>query len=97
MAASSTFDILIAARELEAVGVERLQTDAIAGTVRQATADREALTKADLAGLETQLRNTLATNTAPASLRAEIGTLRWAVGLLAAVMFAVGLRVFGLI
>ena len=101
------FDTLSAARELEAAGIERRQAEAIAGTVRQATiADREALaTKADLLELETRLRDGLATKADLAGLatkaelaavRSELATIRWAIGLLAAFMFAIGLRVFGL-
>ena len=99
---ANTFDTLSASRALEAAGIERRQAEAIAGTVRQATAaDREALaTKADLAELETRLSNTLATKADKADLaglRAELGTIRWTVGLIAAFLFAIGLRVFGLI
>ena len=32
-----------------------------------------------------------------AGVRAELGTIRWTVGLIAAFLFAIGLRVFGLI
>ena len=99
---ANTFDTLSASRALEAAGIERRQAEAIAGTVRQATAaDREALaTKADLAELEARLLNTLATKADKADLaglRAELGTIRWTVGLIAAFLFAIGLRVFGLI
>ena len=100
---TAAFDTLSAARALETAGIERKQAEAIAGTVRQATAaDREALaTKADLdaalAGLETRLRADLATKADLASVRAEFGTIRWSIGLLAAFMFAIGLRVFGIL
>ena len=55
--ASTTFDTLTAARDLEAAGVDRRQAEAIAGTVRQAiNADRDTLaTQADLAGLESRI------------------------------------------
>ena len=90
----------------EAAGIERRQ--AIAGTVRTAAADREALAtkadlaelRADLAELETRLTarmDTFATKADLASVRAELGTIRWSVGLIAALLFAIGLRVFGLI
>ena len=39
----------------------------------------------------------LATKADLASVRAELGTIRWTVGLIAAFLFAIGLRVFGLI
>ena len=102
------FDTLSAARELEAAGIERRQAEAIAGTVRQATiADREALatkadlvgfaTKADLVGLATKADLAgLATKADLAAVRSELATIRWSIGLLAAFMFAIGLRVFGL-
>ena len=59
---ASTFDTLTASRDLEAAGIERRQAEAIAGTVRQATAaDREALaTKADLAELRAATKADLA-------------------------------------
>ena len=94
---AATFDTLSAARALKAAGIEPEHAEAIAGTVRQATAaDRDALaTKADLAELETRLR--AAAQADIAGLRAELGTVRWTVGLIAAFLFAIGLRVFGLI
>ena len=71
-------------------------------------AELRASTKADLAMLETRLTNTLATKAelqatkddlgaAIASVRGELGILRWAVGLSAAFLFAIVVRVFGLI
>ena len=62
-------------------------------------------TKADLdvaiAGLETRLRTDLATTTDLQALegrmRAEPGTVRWTIGLLAAFVCTIGLRVFGLL
>ena len=58
--------------------------------------------KGDVAALRTELKTDVAalrteTKAAIASLRAELGTIRWAVGLMAAFTFAIGLRVFGLI
>ena len=99
---AAAFDTLTAARDLEAAGIERRQAEAIAGTVRTAAAaDRDALaTKADLAELRADTKAEfahLATKADLASVRAEIGTIRWAVGLIAAFLFAIGLRVFGLI
>ena len=98
---AATFDTLSAARDLEAAGIERRQAEAIAGTVRQATAaDREALaTKADLAELRADMQADMAAleTRLRADLRAELGTIRWSVGLIAAFLFAIGLRVFGLI
>ena len=121
---AAAFDTLTAARDLEAAGIERRQAEAIAGTVRTATAaEREALaTKADLAELRADLaefradmqadlhaaveplatKNELAefraaTKAEIAGVRSELGTIRWTVGLIAAFLFAIGLRVFGLI
>ncbi len=98
---AAAFDTLTAARDLEAAGIERRQAEAIAGTVRQATAaDREALaTKADLAELRADMQADMAAleTRLRADLRAELGTIRWSVGLIAAFLFAIGLRVFGLI
>lgn len=84
--ASTSFDTLAAARALEAAGVERKQAEAHADVLRQAiTADRDDLaTKTDLAELHD-------------ALRSELATIRWAIGLLAAFVFAIGLRVFGVI
>lgn len=84
--ASTSFDTLAAARALEAAGVERKQAEAHADVLRRAaTADRDDLaTKTDLG----ELRDTL---------RSELATIRWAIGLLAAFVFAIGLRVFGVI
>ena len=47
--------------------------------------------QADNAELEKRLRADLD------GLRSELGTVRWAVGLMAAFLFVIGLRVFGLI
>ena len=64
----------------------------------------ELATKADLKAEIAELRADMkagfaetATKADLASVRAEIGTVRWAVGLTAAFIFAIGLRVFGLI
>ena len=63
-------------------------------------------TQAKLAELESRLRSAIqadiaelrsATQADIASLRAELGTVRWTVGLIAAFLFIIGLRVFGLI
>ena len=53
----------------------------------------ELATKADLRAAI----DPLATKADLASVRAELGTIRWAIGLLAAFMFAIGLRVFGVL
>ena len=81
---TATFDAFSAARALEAAGVEPRQAEAIASAIAA-----QAVTRADL--------EPLATKADLASVRAELGTIRWTVGLIAAFLFAIGLRVFGLI
>ena len=91
---AATFDTYTAAKRLRDAGFDESQTEAAVTMVREAvSADREQLAtkadiKAEIAALETRLR---------ADLRAELGTIRWTVGLIAAFLFAIGLRVFGLI
>ena len=58
-------------------------------------AELRADTQGDLAELESRLRTAIQAEIA--GLRAELGTVRWAVGLIAAFLFVIGLRVFGLI
>ena len=96
---TATFDTYAAVKTLREAGADEAMAEAIVNTVSAAAgADREQLaTKADLAELETRLTNTLATKAELAALRAELGTIRWTVGLIAAFLFAIGLRVFGLI
>ena len=54
-------------------------------------------TKAELAGLVTKADLAgLVTKADLAAVRSELATIRWSIGLLAAFMFAIGLRVFGL-
>ena len=83
---ATAFDPLAAARDLKAAGFEPEQAEALAAQLRAAAgADHADLaTKADVAALRTEMK-------------AELGTIRWAVGLMAAFTFAIGLRVFGLI
>ena len=81
---ASTFDTFSAVRALEAAGVERDQAEAIAGAIAA-----QALTRADL--------EPLATKAELAAVRSELTTILWTIGLLAAFMFAIGLRVFGLV
>ena len=81
---TATFDAFSAARALEAAGVEPRQAEAIASAIAA-----QAVTRADL--------EPLATKADLASVRAELGTIRWSIGLLAAFMFAIGLRVFGIL
>ena len=85
---TATFDAFSAARALEAAGVEPRQAEAIASAIAAQT-----VTRADLEPLATKAD----LNASIASVRAELGTIRWTVGLIAAFLFAIGLRVFGLI
>ena len=85
---AAAFDAFGAARALEAAGVEPRQAEAIASAIATQT-----VTRADLEPLATKAD----LNASIASVRAELGTIRWTVGLIAAFLFAIGLRVFGLI
>ena len=65
-------------------------------------AELRAVTQTDIASLRTATQTDIAglrtaTQSDIAGLRAELGTVRWAVGLIAAFLFVIGLRVFGLI
>ena len=92
--ARAGFDALTAARDLKAAGVEAEQAEAIAeGMRRAAGADRADLaTKTDLADLETRLR--AATKADIETLRSE---LRWMLGFLAALIFAMAAKLFGIV
>ena len=96
---TAAFDTHAAVKALQEAGADEAMAEAIVNTANAAAgAGHDALaTKADLAALETRLRNTLSTKADLAGLRAELGTVRWTVGLIAAFLFAIGLRVFGLI
>ena len=72
-------------RDLEAAGFESKQAEAIVSAIGRA--DEQVATKADVARLDTSI----------GSIRSEVATLRWAVGLNAAVTFAIALRVFDLV
>ena len=94
---AAAFDTYAAVKTLREAGADEAMAEAIVNTASAAAgADREQLaTKADLAELEIRLR--AAAQADIAGLRAELGTVRWTVGLIAAFLFAIGLRVFGLI
>ena len=70
--------------------IDALRTET-KGNITELRAD----TQADLAELESRIRSAIQADMA--GLRAELGTVRWAVGLIAAFLFVIGLRVFGLI
>ena len=86
---AGAFDTLSAARELEAAGVARPQAEAIAKAI--AHGDERAATKSDLDTAVAGVRMDIT------AVRSELATIRWTIGLLAAFMFAIGLRVFGIL
>ena len=100
---AATFDTHAAVTALRDAGLDETPAVAIVNTVRDAAAAghsdlaTKADLKADLATLETRLRADLATKEDIAAVRAELATIRWTIGLLAAFMFAIGLRVFGIL
>ena len=79
-------------RDLEAAGFESKQAEAIVSAI--ARVDEQVATKADIARLDTSI---VSVRSGVGSLKSEVATLRWAVGLNAAVNFAIALRVFGLV
>ena len=79
-------------RDLEAAGFESKQAEAIVSAI--ARVDEQVATKADIARLDTSI---VSVRSEVGSLKSEVATLRWAVGLNAAVTFAIALRVFGLV
>ena len=79
-------------RDLEAAGFESKQAEAIVSAI--ARVDEQVATRADIARLDTSI---VSVRSEVGSLKSEVATLRWAVGLNAAVTFAIALRVFGLV
>ena len=96
---AATFDTHAAVTALREAGLDEVPAVAIVNTVRDAaTADHSGLTtKADLAALETRLHADLATKGDIAAMRSELATIRWTIGILAAFVFTIGLRVFGIL
>lgn len=107
---ATAFDTLRVVRDLEAAGIERKQAEAHAETLRHAvTASREELaTKGDISAVQADISSVRAdisgvrasvssVQASVSSMRGELTTIRWAIGLLAAFVFAIGLRVFGLL
>lgn len=93
---SAAFDTLATAQDLEAAGIERRHAEAIAKAINHG--DERTATKADLEQLRAATKADLARVAAGLDgLRSELGTMRWAIGLLAAFVFAIGLRIFGLL
>ena len=91
---ATTFNPLAVARDLKAAGIEAEHAEAIAGAVHQAAgADRADLaTKGDIDALRKETK---------ADLHREIGTLRselrWILGFLAALIFAMAAKLFGIV
>ena len=85
---SSKADLETAVSGLEA----RLRSDLAS---KADLAELRDATKADLEAVIAEVR--IATRADLAAVRSELGTVRWAIGLLAAFVFAIGLRIFGLI
>ena len=107
---AAAFDTCTAAKRLRDAGFDEHQAEAAITMVREAVGtDRDVLaTKVDPGAAETRLTNSLASRAelrdAMTGLRDAVATdcdaiarLRWTTGLLAAFMFAIGLRVFGII
>ncbi len=92
---AATFDTHAAVKALREAGADERMAEAIVNTASAAAGagHDELATKADL---RTAI-DSLATKADLASVRAELGTIRWSIGLLAAFMFAIGLRVFGIL
>ena len=93
---AGTFDTHAAVTALRDAGLDEAPAVAIVNTVRDAAgADRgELATRADLADVRTELADVRANVRA---VRSELAPIRWTIGLLAAFMFAIGLRVFGIL
>ena len=104
---TTAFDTYAAAKRLRDAGFDERQAEAAVSMVRDAAgadlanlatkADIDALrtaTKADITALKGDIAGI---DSRIDSLRAELGTVRWPVGLTAAFLFVIGLRVFGLI
>ena len=92
--AATAFNPLATVRDLKAAGIEAEHAEAIAEGMRQAAgADRADLaTKADIDALRKETK---------ADLHREIGTLRselrWILGFLAALIFAMAAKLFGIV
>ena len=93
---AATFDTHAAVKALRKAGADEAMAEAIVNTASAAAGtEREQLaTKGDIARLETSIERL---DGRIDGLRTELGTMRWTIGLLAAFMFAIGLRVFGIL
>lgn len=77
---AAAFDTLTAAKELQAAGFEQTQAEAVAKIVRAGQGDLA--TKDDLAGVHKEM----------GALRAELGAIKWVLGLVAALNVAILVR-----
>lgn len=95
---AATSHTCAATKRLRDAGFGERRTEAAETPVRDsAGSDRGRLaTKADLAKLEARLRSDRATKADVTGIRSELAGIRWTVGLSAAFVFAIGLRIFGL-
>ena len=93
---ASAFDTHAAVTALRDAGLDEAPAVAIVNTVRDAAGtDRDTFaTKADIAGVKADVAEVKA---GFGAVRSELATIRWTIGLLAAFMFAIGLRVFGIL
>ena len=96
---AAAFDTYAAVKTLREAGADEAMAEAIVNTASAAAGagHDELATKADLRTAIEPLATKADLNASIASVRAELGTIRWTVGLIAAFLFAIGLRVFGLI
>ena len=77
---ATTFNPLEAAQDLEAAGIERKHAEAIARAINRG--DERAVTKADLDTAIAGVRSEIT------SVRSELATIRWVVGIQSAVTLA---------
>ena len=100
---AATFDTHAAVTALRDAGLDEAPAVAIVNTVRDAAGtDRDTFaTKADIAEVKVDVAEVKAdvaeVKAGLGAVRSELATIRWTIGLLAAFMFAIGLRVFGLL
>ena len=92
---ANTFDTHAAVKVLREAGADEAMAEAIVNTASAAAGagHDDLATKADLR----TATEPLATKAELAAVRAELAAIRWTIGLLAAFMFAIGLRVFGIL
>ena len=90
---TAAIDTLAVMRKLEKAGVETKQAEAIAEVV--AHQGEDLATKADITGVRQDItRVEQGLSGLERSLRAEMATMRWMMGIQSAFLLAVALRVF---